>query len=41
LASGLESFYCFLPSADIDPCDELMKSHLSSCGGEFLVKRGR
>jgi hypothetical protein len=23
-ASGLESFFCFLPSADIDPWDELI-----------------
>jgi hypothetical protein len=29
----LESFSCFLPSVDIDPCDELNKSHPSSCGG--------
>jgi hypothetical protein len=40
-ASGLESFSCFLPSADIDPCDELIYSHPSSCGSEFLVNRGR
>jgi hypothetical protein len=32
----LESF-CFLPSADVDPCDELIQLSPSSCSGGFLV----
>jgi hypothetical protein len=37
LASGLESTSCFLPSAGVDPCDELIQHSPSSCGGGFLV----
>jgi hypothetical protein len=33
----LESSSCFLPSAGIDPCDELIQLSPSSCGGGFLV----
>jgi hypothetical protein len=33
----LESSSCFLPSAGVDPCDELIKLSPSSCGGSFLV----
>jgi hypothetical protein len=33
----LESSSCFLPSACIDPCDELIQLCPSSCGGGFLV----
>jgi hypothetical protein len=36
-ASGLESSSCFLPSAGVDPCDELIQLFPSSCGGGFLV----
>jgi hypothetical protein len=33
----LESSSCFLPSAGVDPCDELIQLSPSSCGGGFLV----
>jgi hypothetical protein len=33
----LESSSCFLPSASVDPCDELIQLAPSSCGGSFLV----
>jgi hypothetical protein len=33
----LESSSCFLPSAGVDPCDELIQLSTSSCGGGFLV----
>jgi hypothetical protein len=33
----LESSSCFLPSAGIDPCDELIQLSPSSCSGDFLV----
>jgi hypothetical protein len=36
-ASCLESSSCFLPSAGVDPCDELIELSPSSCGGGFLV----
>jgi hypothetical protein len=36
-ASSLESFSYFLPSAGVDPCDELIQLSPSSCGGGFLV----
>jgi hypothetical protein len=35
--SGLESSSCFLPSAGVDPCDELIQLSPSSCGSGFLV----
>jgi hypothetical protein len=37
LGSGLESSSCFLPSADVDPCDELIQLSPSSCDNGFLV----
>jgi hypothetical protein len=33
----LESSSCFLPSAGVDPCDELIQLSPSSCGGGVLV----
>jgi hypothetical protein len=36
-ASSLESTSCFLPSARVDPCDELFQLSPSSCSGSFLV----
>jgi hypothetical protein len=33
----LESSFCFLPSAGVDPCDELIPLSPSSCGDSFLV----
>jgi hypothetical protein len=36
-ASSLESSTCFIPSAGVDPCDELIQLSPSSCGGGFLV----
>jgi hypothetical protein len=33
----LESSSCFLPSAGVDPCDELIQLSPTSCGGDFLV----
>jgi hypothetical protein len=33
----LESSSCFLPSAGVDPCDELIQLSPSSCGDGFLV----
>jgi hypothetical protein len=33
----LESSSCFLPSAGVDPCDELIQLSPSSCGDDFLV----
>jgi hypothetical protein len=36
----LESSSCFLPSAGVDPCDELIQLSPSSCGGRFLVIGG-
>jgi hypothetical protein len=33
----LESSSCFLLSASVDPCDELIQLSPSSCGGGFLV----
>jgi hypothetical protein len=36
----LESSSCFLPSAGVDPCDELIQLSPSSCGDGFLVIGG-
>jgi hypothetical protein len=36
----LESSSCFLPSADVDPCDELIQLSPSSCDSGFLVIGG-
>jgi hypothetical protein len=33
----LESSSCFLPSAGVDPCNELIQLSPSSCGSGFLV----
>jgi hypothetical protein len=40
-ASGLESSSCFLNSAGVDPCDELIQLSPSSCGSGFLVNGHR
>jgi hypothetical protein len=37
----LESSSFFLPSAGVDPCDELILLSPSSCGGDFLVNGRR